>query len=345
MEAKYKKLLWISIGFSLLALLIVMLLTFDETTIDKLLQVNPVFLLFAFGMHLLAIFFWGCRIMFLSRSLGYRVPLRHCVNMAAAGQLMASITPSSIGGEPIRVHELYKAKIPLADSTAIVLVERLLEAVLLVLGVIFGMTAFSLIYNTGEVDSTLITLGWCGTAFFTAILVVLILIMRKPDNVKRWGSKLVSFFTKKMKPDKQEKLLTGMTSGIDQFYTTFRHFGGKARWGLGVGFIFSLLFWSCEFSIASIIMVGLGFPPNLLLSVVFQLIIAVILMIPCTPGSTGVAEAVYCAFYSLLGLGTMLGPFVVILRLILYYSNLIIGFVASFIIVKREARLKEVVEA
>jgi len=342
MEPKYKKLLWISIGLSLVALLIVIIVTFDENTIANLMQLNGWFLALAFGLHLLAIVFWGFRILFLSKSLGYRVPIKHCVNMAAAGQLLAAITPSSIGGEPIRVHELYKANVPVADATAIVLVERLLEAVLLVLGVIFGMTAFSLIYN-GTVDSVLIILGWCGTGFFTAILVVLIFIMRKPDNVKRWGTKLVGLFTKKMKDERREKINASLVTGIDQFYTTFRYFGTKARWGLVVGFIFSLLFWACEYAIASVIMVGLGFPPNVLLSIVFQLIIAVILMIPSTPGSTGIAEGVYCAFYSLLGMGSMVGPFVVLLRLILYYSNLIIGFAASFLIVKREARMEKVI--
>ncbi len=343
MKVKYKRLLWISIGISLVALIIVIALTINEETIANLQQVNGWFLFIAFSLHLLAIVFWGFRIMFMSKSLGYRIPLFHCVNMAAAGQLLASITLSSIGGEPIRVHELYKANVPIADATAIVLVERLLEAVLLVFGVIFGMTAFSIIYN-GQVNSLLITLGWCGTAFFTAILVVLILILRKPDNVKRWGTKLIGLFTKKLKEERREKITNAILNGIDQFYTTFRYFGTKARWGLFVGFGFSLLFWTCEYLIASVIMVGLGFEPNILLSIVFQLIIAVILMIPCTPGSTGIAEAAYFGFYSLLGLGSMIGPFVVILRLVLYYSNLILGFAASFIIVKREARLEKVIK-
>ena len=343
MEAKYHKLLWISIGLSLVALLVVILLTFDENTIDNLAQLNIWCLLGAFALHLVAIVFWGARILFLCRSLGYKVPLFHCINMAAAGQLLAAITPSSIGGEPVRVHELYKAKLPVADATAVVLVERLLEAVLLVLGVIAGMSVFSVVYNNGEIDSALIVAGWCGTGFFSAILILLVAVMRKPDLVKRWGLKIAGLAAKKMKPEKQEKIKDSVITGVDQFYGTFRHFGGKARWGLAVGFLFSLLFWACEYSIASIIMVGLGFEPNILLSLVFQLIIAVILMIPATPGSTGLAEAVYGGFYSMLGLGNMLGPFVVLLRLVLYYSNLIIGFIASFIIVKREARMEKVV--
>lgn len=339
MDAKYKKLLWISVGLSLGIMLLVILLTFDEETIVALKNFDYRFLLFAFCLHLLAIVFWGVRIVVLCRSLGYRVPLRHCINMAASGQLFAAITPSNIGGEPVRVHELYKAKVPLADATAVVLVERLLEAVLLVLGVIVGMTAFSLVYRNGEIPSELITAAWVGTAFFAGILLVLILIMRKPETVKSWGSTILGFFTKKMKPVRREKLQTDLSAGIDQFYGTFRHFAGKeGRIGLILGLILSLCFWTCEYAIASVIMMGLGYEPHILLSIIFQLIIAVILMIPLTPGSTGIAELCYAGFYSLILPSAVIGLFVVLLRAILYYSNLVIGFIASFIIVKREAK-------
>lgn len=343
MDAKHKKLLWISIGLSLGILLLVIIFTFDDGTIEALQNLNAWYLLLAFGLHLLAIVFWGLRIMVLSRSLNYKVPLHHCINMAAAGQLLASITPSSIGGEPVRIHELYKAKVPIADATAIVLVERLLEAVLLVMGVIIGMSAFSIIYQNGEIAPELIAAGWVGTVFFAGILIVLVLVMRKPETVKRWGLKIAGIFTKKFSEAKREKLNCDVVSGIDQFYGTFRHFAGNARWGLALGFLFSLAFWSCEYAIASVIMVGLGYSPNILLSIVFQLIIAVILMIPLTPGSAGLAELCYAGFYALIIPASVIGLFVVLQRLILYYSNLIIGFIASFIIVKREAKNEAVI--
>ena len=344
MDAKYKKLLWISIGLSLGIMLLVILFTFDEETVVALKNFDYRFLLIAFGLHLLAIVFWGMRIVVLCKSLGYRVPLRHSINMAAAGQLLAAITPSNIGGEPVRVHELYKAKVPLADATAVVLVERLLEAVLLVLGVIGGMTAFSLVYRNGEIPSGLITAAWIGTAFFVAILLVLVLIMRKPDTVKRWGGAILGFVGKKMKAERREKLQSDMEGGIDQFYGTFRHFAGKdGRIGLFLGLLLSLAFWTCEYSIASVIMMGLGYEPHILLSIIFQMIIAVILMIPLTPGSTGIAELCYAGFYSLILPTAIIGLFVVLLRAILYYSNLLIGFIATFIIVKREAKNETVV--
>lgn len=344
MDAKYKKLLWISIGLSLGIMLLVILFTFDEETVVALKNFDYRFLLLAFGLHLLAIVFWGMRIVVLCKSLVYRVPLRHCINMAAAGQLLAAITPSNIGGEPVRVHELYKAKVPLADSTAVVLVERLLEAVLLVLGVIGGMGAFSIVYRNGEIPSEMITAAWIGTAFFVAVLLVLILIMRKPELVKKWGVGILGFIGRKMKSERVAKLETDLSAGIDQFYGTLRHFAGKdGRIGLFLALLLSLAFWTCEYAIASVIMMGLGYEPHILLSIIFQMIIAVILMVPLTPGSTGVAELCYAGFYSLILPTAVIGLFVVLLRAILYYSNLLIGFIATFIIVKREAKNETVV--
>ncbi|MDO5844649.1 MAG: flippase-like domain-containing protein [Methanocorpusculum sp.] len=343
MEAKNKKLFWISIGLSLVVLIIVVILTFDEKTIEAFENLNPIYILFAFLIHLAALCLWGARILVLCKSLGYKVPLRHCINMAAAGQLLASITPSSIGGEPVRIHELYKAKLPIADATAVVVVERLLEGVLLVIGVIVGMTAFSLIYSNGEVPKELITAAWIGTAFFALLLLGIFLILRKPNTIKKIGLWISKFFTKKMSEERKEKINAAVIDGVDRFYGTFRHFAGKAKFGLIIAFILSFCFWGCEYAVASIIMVGLGYPPNILLSVIFQLIIAVILMIPLTPGSAGFAEICYVGFYSLIIPTSVIGLFVVLQRMILYYSNIIIGSIASFIIVKREASNKKVI--
>jgi uncharacterized protein (TIRG00374 family) len=262
--------------------------------------------------------------------------------MVCAGQLIAAITPSQVGGEPVRIHELYKADVPVADATAVVLIERLMEAVLMVLGVIFAMGLFSFVYNNGEIPEGLIIIAWCGTAFFVGLLVILVAIMRKPALIKKIALKIGGLFMKKMNPEKVEKITGQILEGVDQFYNTFRLFAGKAKWGLLIGFLLTFGLWACEYSVASIILMGLGYPPNVLLSIVFQLIIAVIMMVPLTPGAAGIAELAYAGFYSLIIPSSVVGLFVILLRMILYYSNILIGFIASFLIVKREAANKKV---
>ncbi|RBQ25030.1 MAG: hypothetical protein ALMCE001_07650 [Methanocorpusculum sp. MCE] len=343
MDSKQKKFFWISIGLSLAVLLVVILLTFDENTITAIQQLNPLYLLLAFMIHMLAMGFWATRIVVMCRSLGYKVPFFHSLNMVCAGQLIAAITPSQIGGEPVRIHELYKANVPVADATAVVLIERILEAVLMVLGVTFSMGIFSFVYNNGELPEGLIIAAWCGTAFFTGLLIILVAVMRKPPLIKRLSLKIGGLFMKKMNPEKIEKITDQINDGVDQFYNTFRLFAGKAKWGLFVGFILTFCLWACEYSVASIILVGLGYPPNILLSIVFQLIIAVIMMLPLTPGSAGIAELAYVGFYSLIIPSSVVGLFVILLRIILYYSNILIGFIACFLIVKREAANKKVI--
>ena len=342
MEKKYKKLLWISIGISVGIMLIVVALTFDASTVELLKNIAWEYLAIAFILHVVALGVWGVRILVLSRSLGYRLKLFHCINMAASGQLFAAITPSSIGGEPIRIHEIYKADVPIADATAIVLVERLLEAVLLVVGVITALIAFTLIYQNGEIPDQVFILAWGGTGLFVVILAVLIFMARKPESVKQLGLKIIGLFTKKKSEEKREKLNESLTTGVDQFYSTFRHFAGKARWGIIVGFMLTLLFWFIEYSIASVIMIGLGYAPNLLLSIIFQMIIAIAMMIPLTPGATGISEICYAGLYSMILPSAVIGVFVILVRAVLYYSNLILGAIATFIIVKREAKDEKV---
>lgn len=342
MEARQKKFLWISIGLSLAVLLVVIVMTFNEDTITALQHLNLWYLILAFGLHMIAMGIWAVRIVILSRAMGYKVPYLHSLNMVCAGQLVAAITPSSIGGEPVRIHELYKAKMPVADATAVVIIERLLEAVLMVLGVIFAIALFSIVYSNGEIPEGLIFAAWGGTALFTGILVLLVLVMRKPALIKRLAIKIGGLFMKKMMPETVEKVTRQILEGVDQFYDAFRLFAGKAKWGLIVGFFLTFALWACEYSVASIIMMGLGYPPNVLLSIVFQLIIAVIMMIPLTPGAAGIAEIAYAGFYSLIIPSSVVGLFVVLQRMILYYSNIIIGFIASFLIVRREAANKKV---
>ncbi|MDO5845041.1 MAG: flippase-like domain-containing protein, partial [Methanocorpusculum sp.] len=292
----------------------------------------------AFLVHMAAMCVWALRIIVMCKSLGFKVGFRHSLNMVCSGQLFASITPSQLGGEPVRVHELYKAKIPVADATAVVLIERLMEGFLLVISVIVSLTAFTIIYQNNEVPAFILGIAWFGTALCLGLLIFFILMMRKPLVVEKLAMKITGLFTKKMSLEKTEKLNSSILEGINRFYDTFRMFAGKARWGIIIGFLLTFLLWACEYSVASIILMGLGYPPHVLESIIFQIIIAIIFMIPLTPGSAGIAEAAYFGFYSIIMPSSVIGLFVLLLRMILYYSNIIIGSIASFIIVKREVK-------
>ena len=139
MDRTQKRWLWVSIGFSAVVLVAVLYFTVDASTIVYLRQLNPFWLLLAVLAHLLALCFWALRIKFMSRSLGYQVGFLYSLNLVFANMLVAAITPSQAGGEPVRIHELYKAGVKIGDATAIVITERILDGIVLGIGGAFFM--------------------------------------------------------------------------------------------------------------------------------------------------------------------------------------------------------------
>lgn len=110
-----------------------------------------------------------------------------------------------------------------------------------------------------------------------------------------------------------------------------------AKSGLAWGMLFTLLYWVSEIVTASLILVGLGQPPLFFESFVIQLILAILMMLPLTPGSSGIAEVGATTMYALFIPAAIVGVFVVIWRIVLYYFNIALGIVSSLIIVRRES--------
>jgi uncharacterized protein (TIRG00374 family) len=71
--------------------------------------------------------------------------------MVVANLLIGAITPGQAGGEPVRIHELYKADMPVGDATAVVIMERVLDAIILVALTLFSLLVMGkVIWDMGE---------------------------------------------------------------------------------------------------------------------------------------------------------------------------------------------------
>jgi glycosyltransferase 2 family protein len=337
MEKSQLKWLYISVGFSLVVLVLILFLTINQNTIASLQQINPFFLLLAFATHLLTMCFWAWRVQKMTGSLGYRIGFFYSLNLVFANLLAAAITPAQAGGEPVRIHELYKADVPLGDATAIVIMERVLDGIILA-----ALAAFSLIVLTDQWKSlgaiseimvvvTIIFVGGSILLFYLAV--------SRPDLVKRCVNRCTIWLTKKWENARVEALVIRVDKEIDNFQTTTIRFVHTAKGGLIWGGFFTLLYWVSEIVTASLILIGLGQPPLFLESFVIQLILAILMMMPLTPGSSGIAEVGAYSMYVLVGVPTAVaGIFVLIWRIVLYYFNIALGIMSSIIIVRREAR-------
>jgi glycosyltransferase 2 family protein len=337
MKRSQWKWLLISVGFSTLVLGGVLYFTVDETTIDYLSRVNPLFLLFALLSHIVALGFWALRIQKMSASLGYRVSFKHCLNLVFANMLVAAVTPSQAGGEPVRIHELYRADVTLGDATAIVIMERVLD------GIVLGaLGAFAMLF-LGSYWASL-TAGMSGVSLVmyaawisvTAFVLIFAYSVKNPDRLKRFLKRVSKWIDRRWRLKRLEHFLEVIDREVDNFHQGMSRFVRHGRSGLVWGMLFTTLFWFAEFIIASLLLVGLGQPPYLIESFVIQLVIAVIMMLPLTPGGSGIAELSATSLYGLFVPSAIVGVFVLLWRLILYYCNIVLGLLPSLSIVRRE---------
>jgi glycosyltransferase 2 family protein len=336
MKLSSRTLFALSLLFSLSVIAIIFATTFTEETVAYILGFNLFFLALAIGFRILALMLWGVRIQVLSRALGYRVHLPHAVNMVLAGLLAGTITPGQVGGEPVRVHELYCVGVKVGDATAVVITERILDGIILTLMGIVIMTMTSSIWRTFSLSMIiLISVAW---VFLISVLFIPVLTMKYPDRMKGLILRLVIWFAGKLSKTRFSSSRIGESADeeIDNLFESFKKFGGQARWGLLAGGLVTALFWITEFMVASIILMGLGLDPYILLSFFFQIIIAIIMMIPLTPGSSGVTEISTSSLYSLIVPTGMIGIFVLLWRFVTFYLNIILGSLAGLLIVHRE---------
>lgn len=339
MDKSQVKWLYISIGFSLIVLVIILFVTINENTIDYLRQINPLFLLLALLTHILSMCFWALRVQKMSGSLGYRIGFFYSLNLVFANLLAAAITPSQAGGEPVRIHELYRAQVPLGDATAIVIVERVLDGIVLAVLAAFAMIVLADQWKSvGAISHVMVFITWI---FIIGCLILFYVAIRRPAVIKKIVHRVARIFTSTWEIARIEVFVLRADREIDNFNEAVVKFVKSAKGGLLWGLLFSLLYWISEIIIASLILLGLGQPPLILESFVIQLILAILMMIPLTPGSSGIAEVGAISLYALFVPASIVGIFVVIWRIILFYFNIALGILSSLIIVRREVKSKK----
>jgi len=276
----------------------------------------------------------------MSRSLGYRVGLLYSLNMVLAGLLAGTITPGQAGGEPVRVHELFRAGVKVGDATAIVIMERVLDGIVLTgMGVVIMLLTREIWSSFSSTLIILIIIAW---VFLMSFLFIPFLAVRYPDRMKCLILRVITWITSKLSGTRfsTSRMCACADTEIDNFFASITQFTRNSGWGLLAGGGTTVLFWVTEFMVASVILMGLGLDPYVVLSFFFQILIAIIMMIPTTPGSSGITELSTSSLYALIVPAGMLGIFVLLWRFVTFYLNIILGTIAGMLIVHREIKTR-----
>jgi glycosyltransferase 2 family protein len=336
----YTKWVTSSILISILSIAFVLILTMDTTTTAVIREIRPEYLLAALGIHLFSFIIWGLRIKSMSSALGHKIDLITSTEMVISGTFVAALTPSSIGGEPLRIHLLNQKQMPIGKATAVILGERVLDAVLILLVAPFSLYLFHGTISDPRLDVVILL----GELFSIISLALMLYAVMKPLYVKLAIHRLVEWtghLGGKKTGHKLYTLSESIDREIDEFHASIYLFFTEGRTGLYSGLIYTVIYWIVEFSSLPVILMGLNQAPSVLISFAAQVLLMIIIVVPLTPGSSGVAELAAISLFSVFVPANVLGITVAAWRAFTFYTNILVGGFVSFNLLKDTELVKK----
>lgn len=296
---------------SFFVIIIILKLTNTVITYDVLTSIGVKFVLLALSLHLLSWLFGSLRIQLLAFIIGHKISFYLAFKTTLASNFLASLTPSSVGGEPMRIKMLADNGLSYGSAMAIVLAERLLDSILLLSALVVCFFLKELVPGLG------LKVGAAFLGILILLMIFLWMLIHNPESIKQ----LINWVRGKTKGG---KTLTAVEKQIWLFREAVITLAGE-RIRMPTLFVVTIILWACEFLIPSVLLVGLGRNPSLISSITAQIIVSLISLAPLTPGWSGIAEVSMSYLYSMFVPSYLLGVLVGLWRLITYFTNLTAG--------------------
>jgi len=320
----------ISLSISIIAIVLVIGFTATEGIFDSLAKIRIEYLLVAVGLRILAWLAFANRLRVMSNLLGGHLTLPQSTKIILCSVFVAGITPSYLGGGPLRIYMLKNKGLSVGDATAVDIGGRALDG--LVLAALFPFAWFIL----GDAVSANVTLSWILIAIGVALCIGLgigLYGLIRPELTKRILVHLAQYrIINKVTFGQIQPIVNRINLEIDDFRSGLLVFVREGRTVLPIALLSTTAYWLCLFAIGPVILLGLNTDPIWFLAMAAQLVLMLLASIPLAPGGSGIAELSAISLYSRLLPTTSLetiGVFVVIWRCLTYYANLLVGGIAS----------------
>ena len=299
-------------SISIISLIIILKFTGTADTWKALSEIDIKFLLLAFILHALSWTFYSLRLKFLTSMAGHKVSFGLSFRSTLATAFVGSLTPSAIGGEPIRIKILADDGMSYGAATAVAVIERLLDSFFFIL----ALAVFLII--SGFLTGFGLEIGGIFMAILILSLIFLWQVVVKPERIER----LVEWIKKKTG---KKKIVDAFEKELWLFRDAGIHLAERTLAETPVMAVLTAMIWLVDALVPSAILIGLGTDPNYLLSITSQLILSIISLFPLTPGGVGVTEFSMTYLYSNFVQKNLLGPLVILWRVITYFTNIAIG--------------------
>ena len=325
----------ISLFLSISIILLILFFTVDAKTFEYLSihNIRYEFFFAAIFINILYWVLWGARLRILCNKINkeINIGLLDSTKIVIASLFLANITPSMAGGEPVRIYLLNKKGLSFGTATASVLGERLLDAIFLIFCFPLAFIVFKGYIETGPLSFGL-------TIALIVFILVILLFIYALKNPKKTKSFLI-FLSDKLrilskKKNNKSEIVDRINKEVDDFHKSIEFFISEGKPEFIKAGILTAVFWITGWMTPVLILIGLGIKPNLIEVFAAQILLIIIVMIPTTPGGTGVTEGGVAALYNVFIDSSLVGVFVLFYRFITYYIGLIVGAIFQYKIFK-----------
>jgi uncharacterized protein (TIRG00374 family) len=297
-------------------------------SIDSLYGFRWQFLLLALSLVLFDWFLAGLRIYVFAAKMQSGISFIGCVRAGLANIFMGGITPSQTGGGPGQIFVLYKEGMPVFDAMIVSFLSAFLGTVLFLP---LCALLFLLFFEPVSVDFRLHYLLSGSFVIFLFFIALAVAGLVRPGFVKR-GVRFVAGLIPALNRWLDRKgYLEAADKIVDRYNTMIKFFLAKGKSAFVIGFILSGAIYINKFTIAWVVLQGMGISAPYLEVIYTQLILIMIFYFAPSPGAAGLAEISAAQIMKGIVPAEFIGAYVLLWRLF----TLLIGLGAGALVMVR----------
>lgn len=238
----------------------------------------------------------GLRLYYTLRALGYRIPKKAMAKLVFINIFFSNITPMATGGGFAQVWFLHEHGVPIGRATAATTIRTVLAIFF-----IFSLTPVFLLVLEPLQNKAII--GEIGTAL--AVFIVLYLLFFAVVLLRaHWLIGPLSYLCKAVhklqliSPERHLRWQYKTRREMLRFSRSFSEYCRGSKVAIALSVLFTFIFLLSLFSFPALLMWGLGYDVDYLVSLGLLVVTTFIMYFAPTPGASGISEGVFGSFFS-----------------------------------------------
>ncbi len=254
----------------------------DSSDLLRLQSFTLGYFLLAAGLRMVPWFTKAFRLANWMRFLGHPFTFRDGMRISMMSELGAAVSPTAIGGEPIKTGMLYRRGVSFGESASLTSVAAVEDLGFYIIGipVAFWLTEAWKMPRVGRfigqvfsnLQNILLLAG-----MMIALAALVVFVVRKTGLLQNFRARIRKFW--------------------QEFGRLYSSMIRRGKWRYLVNVLLAGIHWSARYSVVAALTVSLGYEADLLKFFLLQWLVFTLMSLVPTPGATGGAEGLFLLLF------------------------------------------------